>query len=219
MDKRPTIHGSREPDQAADRCYRRASRRSWRPGVGVPPRRSSRPGSRSRTAHGGACLGGRPTCVCSRRWRRPLPCGRPTFGAPQLKVVDDPILGHGIRRARAWGYTDMVHEHIVAHPALCAGALAVSDPGFRSGSAPSGRSSWCTRHTTYATGRRGAARPRSNAKRSAISPSVLNCSARHPSSRTSCFRSRSPRHQRMVTRFREYRDRGKLPLWRLPMTP
>ena len=36
MDKRTTIHPSREPgDQAADRCYRHALRRSRRPGVGV----------------------------------------------------------------------------------------------------------------------------------------------------------------------------------------
>jgi hypothetical protein len=30
--------------------------------------------------------------------------------------------------SRAWGYTDMINEHIVLHPALCTGAQAVTNP-------------------------------------------------------------------------------------------
>ncbi len=41
--------------------------------------------------------------------------------------VGDPIWGTSPNPARAWGYTDMINEHIVLHPALCAGAMAVSD--------------------------------------------------------------------------------------------
>jgi hypothetical protein len=40
--------------------------------------------------------------------------------------VADPIWGDPTQ-TRAWAYTDMIHEHIVMHPALCAGAAAVND--------------------------------------------------------------------------------------------
>jgi hypothetical protein len=35
--------------------------------------------------------------------------------------IRDPIWGTGPNPSRAWGYTDMVGEYIVLHPALCAG--------------------------------------------------------------------------------------------------
>jgi hypothetical protein len=41
--------------------------------------------------------------------------------------TSDPIWGTEPNPQRAWGYTDMVDEHILLHPALCAGALAVPD--------------------------------------------------------------------------------------------
>ena len=41
--------------------------------------------------------------------------------------IEDPIWGTGPNPSRAWGYTDMVGEHIVLHPALCAGAEAVAE--------------------------------------------------------------------------------------------
>ncbi len=43
--------------------------------------------------------------------------------------IHDPIWGIGPNPSRAWGYTNMVDDYIVLHPALCAGALAVADPG------------------------------------------------------------------------------------------
>src|SRR4051794_12832369 len=43
--------------------------------------------------------------------------------------INDPIWGTSPNPSRAWGYTDMVNDHIVLHPALCAGALAVADSG------------------------------------------------------------------------------------------
>ena len=48
---------------------------------------------------------------------------------PSMKEwIGDPIWGTAPNSSRGWGYTDMVNEHIVLHPSLCAGALAVSDP-------------------------------------------------------------------------------------------
>jgi hypothetical protein len=41
--------------------------------------------------------------------------------------ASDPIWGTAPNPQRAWAYTDMVNEHIVLHPALCAGAGAVQD--------------------------------------------------------------------------------------------
>jgi hypothetical protein len=41
--------------------------------------------------------------------------------------IHDPIWGNDPKAPRAWGYTDMVNDYIVLHPALCAGALAVAD--------------------------------------------------------------------------------------------
>jgi hypothetical protein len=41
--------------------------------------------------------------------------------------IGDPIWGTEPNQQRAWGYTDMVDEHIVLQLALCAGALAVAD--------------------------------------------------------------------------------------------
>jgi hypothetical protein len=43
--------------------------------------------------------------------------------------IHDPIWGTAPNPSRAWAYTDMLNDRIVLHPALCAGALAVSDPG------------------------------------------------------------------------------------------
>jgi hypothetical protein len=43
--------------------------------------------------------------------------------------INDPIWGTAPNPSRAWGYTDMLNDHIVLHPTLCAGALAVGDAG------------------------------------------------------------------------------------------
>jgi hypothetical protein len=42
--------------------------------------------------------------------------------------IGDPIWGTSPDAERAWGYTAMLSDYIVLHPALCAGALAVTDP-------------------------------------------------------------------------------------------
>ena len=41
--------------------------------------------------------------------------------------IGDPIWSKEPNPQRAWGYTDMIDEHIVLHPDLCAGAVAVTD--------------------------------------------------------------------------------------------
>jgi hypothetical protein len=48
--------------------------------------------------------------------------------------VGDPIWGTGPTQPRAWAYTNMVKDYIALHPALCAGALDVSNstlPGWQ----------------------------------------------------------------------------------------
>jgi len=133
--------------------------------------------------------------------------------------IDDPIWGTGPASARAWGYTDMIDEYIVLHPALCAGALAVSDqavPSWQRATGVlvlvheayhlrrwSGRRSeakvecQAIRHFTVGAQRLGASRQLAND----LLPYALAA------------------HQRMVT-FSNYRDRScKLPLWALPMSP
>lgn len=42
--------------------------------------------------------------------------------------VADPIWGTSPNAKRAWGYTAMLRDYIVLHPALCAGSNAVTDP-------------------------------------------------------------------------------------------
>jgi hypothetical protein len=42
--------------------------------------------------------------------------------------TSDPIWGTAPSSQRAWSYTDTLDDHIVLHPNLCAGALAVADP-------------------------------------------------------------------------------------------
>src|SRR5262245_60941755 len=41
--------------------------------------------------------------------------------------VTDPIWGTAPNPQRAWGYTDIVNDFSVIHPALCTGAAAVTD--------------------------------------------------------------------------------------------
>lgn len=134
--------------------------------------------------------------------------------------IGDPIWGTGPNPARAWGYTDMIGDYIVLHPALCAGALAVSDPALPLWQRAtgvlvlvheayhlrrwSGRQSeakvecQAIRHFTIGAERLGASPPLAND----LLPYALAA------------------HQRMVTLFPNYRDRRcKLPLWAPPMSP
>jgi hypothetical protein len=134
--------------------------------------------------------------------------------------VRDPIWGTGPNPARAWGYTDMINEYVVLHPALCAGAEAVSDPAVPPWQRATGvlvlvheayhlrRWRWrrnegkvecqAIRHFAGAARELGASAELANE----LLPYALSA------------------HARMVTLFPEYRDRRcKLPLWKPPFTP
>jgi hypothetical protein len=87
----------------------------------------------------------------------------------------DPIWGTAPNPQRAWGYTDMVDEHIVLHPALCTGALAVPDATVPAWQRATGVSCSSTRPTTSAVGSGIAAKRRSSAKRSATSRPEPSC--------------------------------------------
>jgi hypothetical protein len=134
--------------------------------------------------------------------------------------VDDPIWGRGPDVSRAWGYTDMIHEHIVVHPALCAGALAVSDPRLPLWQRAVGtlvlvHEAYHLRHWKW---RRSEAKVECQAiRRFSVAAELLGAS---PELANELLPFALAAHQRMVRLFPEYRDRGcKLPLWRLPMTP
>jgi hypothetical protein len=134
--------------------------------------------------------------------------------------VDDPIWGTGPGVTRAWGYTDMIHEHIVMHPALCAGALAVSDPGLPLWQRAVGtlvlvHEAYHLRHWRW---RLSEAKVECQAiRRFTVGAKLLGAS---PELANELLPFALAAHQRMVTLFPGYRDGGcKLPLWRLPMTP
>jgi len=106
--------------------------------------------------------------------------------------IADPIWGTGPNPSRAWGSTDMIEEYIVLHPALCAGALGVSDALLPLWQRATGvlvllHEAYHVRHWKW---RRNEGK--SSARRSAISRSGRNCSVPPPRSRTSCFRLRLP---------------------------
>jgi hypothetical protein len=134
--------------------------------------------------------------------------------------VGDPIWGAAPNPARAWGYTDMIDEHIVLHPDLCAGALAVSDPGLPLWKRATG--TLVLVHEAYHQRRwkwrRNEARVECQAIRHfVVGAQLLGAS---PELANELLPSALAAHARMVTLFPEYRDRRcKLPLWKLPMTP
>jgi len=134
--------------------------------------------------------------------------------------IADPIWGTGPNPSRAWGYTDMIEEYIVLHPALCArgagrlrraaSAVAAGDGGTRAPTrglpraplemAPERGQVECQaiRHFTIGAQLLGA----SPALANELLPFALAA------------------HARMVTLFPEYRDRTcMLPMWALPMSP
>ena len=134
--------------------------------------------------------------------------------------VDDPIWDVGPDRSRGWGYTDTIHEHIVMHPAFCAGAQAVSDPELPLWQRAVGtlvlvHEAFHLRHWKW---RLGEAKVECQAiRRFTVAAQLLGAS---PELANELLPFALAAHQRMVTLFRGYRDRGcKLPLWRLPMTP
>jgi hypothetical protein len=134
--------------------------------------------------------------------------------------IGDPIWGTGPNPSRAWGYTDMLNEHIVLHPALCAGALAISNPQVPSWERAAGalvlvHEAYHLRHWRW---RRDEAKVECQAIRHfVVGAQLLGAS---PVLANDLLPFALAAHARMVTLFPVYRDRTcKLPLWKLPMTP
>jgi hypothetical protein len=133
--------------------------------------------------------------------------------------IADPIWG-GPTSGRAWGYTDMIDEYIVLHPALCAGALAVSDSALPRWQRATGvlvlvHEAYHLRHWS---GRRNEGKVECRAIRHfAMGAERLGAS---PELANDLLPYALAAHQRMVTLFPNYHDRGcKLPLWALPISP
>ena len=132
----------------------------------------------------------------------------------------DPIWGTGPNPSRAWAYTDMISEYIVLHPALCAGAKAVSDPAVPRWQRATGV--LVLVHEAYHL-RRWAWR-RNEAKVECQAIRHFDVAARQLGASADLANELLPyalaAHARMVTLFPEYRDRAcKLPLWKPPFTP
>jgi hypothetical protein len=134
--------------------------------------------------------------------------------------IADPIWGTGANPQRAWGYTDMVNEHIVLHPALCAGALAVTDATVPAWQRATGvlvlvheayhLRRWKLRFNEAKVECQAIEHFRTGAELLAASPELAN----------DLLPYALAAHDRMVRLFPEYRDpRCRLPLWALPMTP
>ena len=134
--------------------------------------------------------------------------------------TSDPIWGTAPNPQRAWGYTDMLNDHIVLHPALCAGALAVSDPSLPAWQRATG--ALVLVHEAYHL-RRWAWR-RSEAKVECQAIRHFTTGAEQLGASPQLANDLLPyalaAHTRMVKLFPNYRDRScKLPLWLLPMSP
>jgi hypothetical protein len=134
--------------------------------------------------------------------------------------IHDPIWGTGPAPSRAWGYTDMVDEYIVLHPALCAGAITVSDSTIPSWQRATGvlvlvheayhLRRWAWRRNEAKVECQAIRHFKSGAQLLGASPEVAN----------ELLPYALAAHSRMVTVYPEYRDPGcKLPLWVPPFTP
>jgi hypothetical protein len=134
--------------------------------------------------------------------------------------IGDPIWGTAPNPSRAWGYTDMLNEHIVLQPALCAGALAVSDPLIPLWQRATGtlvlvHEAYHLRHWRW---RRNEAKVECQAIRHFIVGAQLLGAS--PELANDLLPFALAAHARMVRLFPEYRDRRcRPPLWTLPMTP
>ncbi len=134
--------------------------------------------------------------------------------------IADPIWGTEPNPARAWGYTDMIDEYIVLHPALCAGALAVSDPALPSWQRATGV--LVLVHEAYHLRRWSGRRNEGKVECQAIRHFTVGAErlGASPQLANDLLPYALAAHQRMVTLFPNYRDRNcKLPLWALPMSP
>jgi hypothetical protein len=134
--------------------------------------------------------------------------------------TSDPIWGSAAGSGRAWGYTDMVNDYIVLHPALCAGALAVSDAALPAWQRATGvlvlvheayhLRRWTWRRSEPKVECAAIAHFTSAAKQLGASPQLAN----------DLLPYALAAHARMVTLFPNYRARHcRLPLWALQMSP
>jgi hypothetical protein len=114
----------------------------------------------------------------------------------------------------------MIHEHIVMHPALCAGAAAVNDPTLPLWQRATG--ALVLVHEAYHLRRWGGrwdeARVECRAIRHfRVGAELLGAS---PDVANELLPYALAAHQRMVTLFPNYRAPNcRLPLWALPMSP
>jgi hypothetical protein len=134
--------------------------------------------------------------------------------------TSDPIWGTAPNPQRAWGYTDMLNDHIVLHPNLCAGALAVADSATPAWERATGV--LVLVHEAYHLRRWKWRR----------NESKVECQAIHRFTKAAELLGASPQlandllpyalaaHARMIRLFPNYRDRHCTPpLWALPMSP
>jgi hypothetical protein len=134
--------------------------------------------------------------------------------------IADPIWGPDPNPQRAWGYTDMLDDHIVLQPKLCAGALAVADASTPAWQRATGvlvlvHEAYHLRRWKW---RRDEARVECEAIRH-FTAGALRLGA-SPELANDLLPYALAAHARMVKLFPTYRDpRCKLPLWSLPMTP
>jgi hypothetical protein len=134
--------------------------------------------------------------------------------------IHDPIWGAGANPSRAWGYTDMVNDFIVLHPALCAGALAVSDAAVPAWQRATGvlvlvheayhMRLWASRRNEAKVECQAIRHFRTGARLLGASPELAN----------DLLPFALAAHARMVRLFPEYNDPTcKVPLWAPPFTP
>jgi len=132
----------------------------------------------------------------------------------------DPIWGTGPHPQRAWGYTDMVNGHIVLHPTLCAGALAVPDASVPAWQRATGAlvlvheayhlRHWKWRNSEAKVECQAIRHFKAGAERLGASPQLAN----------DLLPYALAAHSRMVRLFPEYRHRHcKLLLWVMPISP
>jgi hypothetical protein len=134
--------------------------------------------------------------------------------------VADPIWGKDPNPQRAWGYTDMVDEHIVLHPRLCAGAAAIADSSVPAWQRATG--ALVLVHEAYHLRRWKWRRNEAKVECQAIRHFIVGAQllGASPELANELLPFALAAHARMVTLFPEYRDRRcPLPRWTVPMTP
>ncbi len=154
--------------------------------------------------------------VASHFAMRPTEVRCPSIG----EWTSDPIWGTEPNSQRAWGYTDMLNDHIVLQPALCAGALAVPEPMLPAWQRATGV--LVLVHEAYHMRRWKWRRNEAKVECEAIRHFVIGAELLGGSAELAndLLPYALAAHARMVRLFPEYLDRTcKLPLWTLPMSP